>query len=170
MLSKKTTDMLNQQINMELFSAYLYLGFSNYLNSIGHLGYAHWYRVQAQEERDHAMLIYDYLHMNNADVELEKLDKPAFKADGLMDVLKEGLKHEEYITASIHNIYAAALEEKDYRTVQFLDWFVKEQGEEEANAHELIQKTETFGTDAKGLYMLNSELGARVYAPPSLVL
>ena len=87
-----------------------------------------------------------------------------------MDVLKEGLKHEEYITASIHNIYAAALEEKDYRTVQFLDWFVKEQGEEEANAHELIQKTETFGTDAKGLYMLNSELGARVYAPPSLVL
>ena len=170
MLSKKTTKMLNEQVNKELFSAYLYLDFSNYLNTIGLLGYAHWYRIQAQEERDHALLIYDYLHMNNADVVLEAIAKPDFKASKLMDVLKEGLKHEEYITASIHDIYAAAHGEKDYRTVQFLDWFVKEQGEEEANAHELIQKTETVGTDAKGLYMLDNELGARVYAPPSLVL
>lgn len=170
MLSKKTISLLNDQINKELFSAYLYLGFSNYLTSIGHQGYAHWYRIQAQEERDHALLMYDYLHMNNADVHLEKLDKPEFKADTLLDVLKEGLKHEEFITASIYEIYAQALNEKDYRTVQFLDWFVKEQGEEEANAHELIQKTETFGTDARGLYMLNTELSARAYAPPSLVL
>ena len=169
MLSNKTIDMLNAQINKELYSAYLYLEFSNYLNKVGLLGYAHWYRVQAQEERDHAMLIYDYLHENNADVVLEQIDKPDFKPEKLMDVLQEGLKHEEYITASINEIYHNAHEEKDYRTLRFLDWFIKEQGEEEANAHELIGKTELFGGDNKGLYMVNNELGARVYTPTTTV-
>jgi ferritin len=87
-----------------------------------------------------------------------------------MDVLKAGLTHEEYVTSLINDIYSAAHEARDYRTMQFLDWFVKEQGEEETNANDLISKMELFGTDAKGLYMLNQELGARVYSAPSLVL
>lgn len=170
MLSKKVTKLLNEQINKEFYSAYLYLDFANYLGKIGLMGYANWYRIQAQEERDHAMLMYDYLHMNNEEVVFEAIAKPAFKADSMMDVIREGLKHEQFVTASIYNIYAAAQEERDFRTTQFLDWFVKEQGEEEANAQDIITRTEMFGTDAKGLYMLDQELGARVYTAPSLVL
>ena len=83
---------------------------------------------------------------------------------------KAGLEHEEYVTSLINDIYAAAYEVKDFRTMQFLDWFVKEQGEEETNANDLISKMELFGGDPKGLYMLNQELGARVYSAPSLVL
>lgn len=170
MLSKKVAKLLNEQINKEFYSAYLYLDFANYLGKIGLLGYANWYRIQAQEERDHAMLMYDYLHMNSEEVRLEAVDKPDFKPSDMMDVLKEGLRHEQYVTASIHNIYAAAQDEKDFRTVQFLDWFVKEQGEEEANAQDIITRTEMFGSDAKGLYMLDREFAARVYTAPSLVL
>ena len=87
-----------------------------------------------------------------------------------MDVLKAGLAHEEYVTSLIHDIYAAAYEVKDFRAMQFLDWFVKEQGEEETNANDLITKLELFGSDPKSLYMLNQELGTRVYTAPSLVL
>ena len=87
-----------------------------------------------------------------------------------MDALKAGLEHEEYVTSLIHTLYAAAHDVNDFRTTQFLDWFIKEQGEEEKNAQELITKMELFGTDPKSLYMLDAELKARVYAPPSLVL
>ena len=87
-----------------------------------------------------------------------------------MDVLKAGLDHEKYVTSLIHNIYAEAYEAKDFRTMQFLDWFVKEQGEEETNANDMISKMELFGSDPKSLYMLNQELAARVYSAPSLVL
>ena len=87
-----------------------------------------------------------------------------------MDPLKAGLEHEVYVTGLIHNIYAAAQEVNDFRTMQFLDWFVKEQGEEEKTAEDMIKKMELYGDDAKGLYMLNSELAGRTYAAPSLVL
>lgn len=170
MLDKKVAALLNDQINKELFSAYLYLDFSNFYEEKGLAGFANWYKVQAQEERDHALLMYQYLHNNNAKVTLEAVAKPDKVLSGLMDPLKEGLAHEEYVTSLIHNIYAAAQEARDYRTMQFLDWFVKEQGEEENTAHDLITKMELFGTDAKGLYMLDSELGARTYTAPSLTL
>jgi ferritin len=103
-------------------------------------------------------------------VTLDAIAKPdkVFKTD--MDVLKAGLEHEEYVTESIHTIYDAAYKVKDFRTMQFLDWFVKEQGEEETNARDLITKMELFGGDAKSLYMLNQELAARTYSAPSLVL
>ncbi|MDD2428462.1 MAG: ferritin [Eubacteriales bacterium] len=168
MIKKEVTKLLNEQINKELFSAYLYLEFVNYLTEKGLMGYAHWYRVQAQEERDHAMLIYDFLHYHGAKVELDAIDKPVLKADSVMDVLKEGLKHEQFVTASINNIYDLAKQNKDFLTQRFLDWFINEQGEEEANANELILKNEMFGGDARSLYLLDQELMARTYAPPSV--
>ena len=88
----------------------------------------------------------------------------------LADPLNEGLKHEQYVTDLIHTIYAAAKEVNDFRTMQFLDWFVKEQGEEEKNANDLITKMELFGSDPRSLYLLDQELAARVYTAPSLVL
>lgn len=170
MLNKKVKDLINQQINKEFYSAYLYLDFSNYFEAKGLDGFANWYKVQAQEERDHAMLFYQYLHNNNESVTLDAIAKPDVVLDSDMTVLKAGLNHELYVTSLINDIYAAAYEVKDFRTMQFLDWFVKEQGEEETNASDLISKMELFGSDPKSLYMLNGELATRVYSAPSLVL
>ena len=169
-MDKKVHDLLNQQINKEFYSAYLYLEFSNYFEDRGLDGFANWYMIQAQEERDHAMLFYRYLQNENEKVTLEAIDKPTVTINEDMDVLKAGLKHEKYVTSLINDIYAAAHEVKDFRAMQFLDWFVKEQGEEETNANDLITKMELFGSDARGLYLLNQELKARVYSAPSLVL
>ena len=169
-MNAKVRDLLNQQINKEFYSAYLYLDFSNYFEDAGLDGFANWYKIQAQEERDHAMLFYQYLQNENQKVTLEAIAKPDKVFACRMDVLKAGLEHEEYVTSLINTIYAAAYEVKDFRTMQFLDWFVKEQGEEETNANDLITKMELFGSDPKSLYMLNQELKARVYTAPSLVL
>ena len=169
-MDAKVSALLNEQINKELYSAYLYLDMANFYNEKGLDGYSNWYEIQAKEEQDHAMLMYQYLHNNNQKVTLEAIAKPDKVFNTLMDPLKIALEHEEYVTSLINNIYAAADEVNDYRTKQFLDWFVKEQGEEEKNSNDMITKMELFGGDAKGLYMLNSELKARVYSAPSLVL
>ena len=169
-MNEKVRDLLNDQINKELYSAYLYLEFSNYFDDRGLDGFANWYMIQAQEERDHAMLFYQYLKNENQKVTLKAIDKPDKKIECDIDVLRAGLEHEEYVTSLINNIYAAAYDVKDFRTMQFLDWFVKEQGEEETNANDLITKMELFGSDPKSLYMLNQELSARIYSAPSLVL
>ena len=169
-MNAKVRELLNQQINKEFYSAYLYLDFSNYFEDAGLDGFANWYKVQAQEDRDHAMLFYQYLQNENQKVTLDAIAKPDKEIKCHMDVLKAGLEHEEYVTSLINDIYAAAYEVKDFRTMQFLDWFVKEQGEEETNANDLITKMERFGGDPKSLYMLNQELAARVYTAPSLVL
>lgn len=170
MINEKIAGLLNNQINKELYSAYLYLAFANYYTQKGLDGFANWYLIQAQEERDHAMLFMKYMQNNNLTVTLEAIEKPENNYNDNMEPLQGGLEHERYVTDLIHTIYGAAYEAKDFRTMQFLDWFIKEQGEEETNAEALITKMELFGADAKGLYMLNNELGARVYAPPSLVL
>ena len=170
MLNKKVADLLNEQINKELYSGYLYLDMNNYFDKRGLSGFANWYMIQAQEERDHAMLIYKYMQNNDCPITLNAIAKPDKKYKKDMDVLKAGLEHEEFVTASIHTIYDAAYKVKDFRTMQFLDWFVKEQGEEETNARDMITKMELFGSDPKSLYMLNQELAARTYSAPSLVL
>lgn len=170
MINEKVIELLNTQINKELYSAYLYLDFSNYYMEQGLNGFANWYKVQAQEERDHAMLFMQYMQNNNLKVSLLAIDQPDKTYSSTMDALIYGLKHEEYVTSLIHNIYDIAHSNKDFRTMQFLDWFIKEQGEEETNASDLIRKTELFGNDSKGLYMLDQELSTRIYTPPSLVL
>ena len=170
MLNAKVHQLLNQQINKEFYSAYLYLDFSNYFKAKGLDGFANWYMVQAQEERDHAMLFYTYLQNENMPVTLEAIDKPDKVFNSHMAVLEAGLEHEQYVTSLINDIYGAAYDVRDFRTMQFLDWFVKEQGEEETNANDLITKYELYAGDARGLYLLNQELAARVYSAPSLVL
>ena len=169
-MNERVHELLNDQINKELYSAYLYLDFSNYFKRVGLDGFANWYMIQAQEERDHAMLFYQFLQNESKKVTLEAIAKPDKDLKSDMDVLRAGLEHEKYVTSLINDIYAAAYDERDFRTMQFLDWFVKEQGEEETNANDLITKMELFGSDPKSLYMLNQELAARVYSAPSLVL
>ena len=170
MLDAKVAQLLNEQVNKEFYSAYLYLDFSIYYEEEGLDGFANWYKIQAQEERDHAMLMVQYLQNNGGKVTLEAIAKPDRELTSRLRVLELGLEHERYVTGLIHTLYEAAYSAKDFRTMQFLDWFVKEQGEEEKNAEDLIKKMKLYGEDAKGLYMLNSEMAARVYTAPSLVL
>ncbi len=170
MIDKKVAELLNTQVNKELYSAYLYLEFSNFYVEQGLSGFANWYKIQAQEERDHAMLFMQYMQNNDVKVTLEAIDKPDADLKENIDPLKAGYEHEVYVTNLINNIYDAAYSVKDFRTMQFLDWFVKEQGEEETNASDLIKKMELYGSDSRGLYLLDSELGGRVYSAPSLVL
>ena len=169
-MNEKVAQLINEQITHEFYSAYLYLDFANFYASKGLDGFENWYRVQAQEEQSHAMLFYQYLHNNGEKVTLGTIQQPDKVLDSLMDPLKAGLEHEKLVTGLINAIYTQAFEARDYRTMQVLDWFVKEQGEEEKNAGDMITKMELFGGDAKGLYMLNSELKSRMYAAPSLTL
>ena len=170
MINQKVAALLNEQVNKEFYSAYLYLDMSNWFSRKGLDGFANWYKIQAQEERDHAMLFYQYMLNEDITVTLEAIAKPDKVFNTNMDVVKAALGHEIYVTESINTIYAAAYEVKDFRTMQFLDWFVKEQGEEETNSREMISKLELFGDDPKSLYMLNQELAGRTYSAPSLVL
>ena len=169
-MDKKVFTLLNDQINKELYSAYLYLDMANFYSQKGLDGFANWYEIQAKEEQDPAMLIYHYLLNNGQKVTLGAIAKPDKTFKTLMDPLKAAHEHEQYVTSLINAIYAAAIKASDYRTTQFLDWFIKEQGEEEKNSGDMITKMELFGDDAKALYMLNSELAGRVYSAPSLVL
>ena len=169
-MDRKVADLLNQQVNKEFYSAYLYLDMANYYIDLDLDGFGNWYTIQSQEERDHAMLFVQYLQNNGEKVTLEAIDKPDKVFETPLDPLVAAAEHERYVTDLIHKIYEAAYEVKDFRTMQFLDWFVKEQGEEEKNADGMVRKYQLFGSDAKSLYLLNQELAARVYSAPSLVL
>jgi len=170
MLNNEVVQLLNHQINKELYSAYLYLDIANYYADQNLNGFENWFYVQMQEERDHALLFRQYL-LNNAErIQLGQIAAPDGTYTSFRDPLLKALEHEKYVTSSINTIYEVAYNNKDFRTMQFLDWFIKEQGEEEKNADDNIKKYDLFANDPKGLYMLNSELQARIYNPPTLVL
>lgn len=169
-MNAEIAKLLNEQVNREFFSAYLYLDIANHYIENNLEGFGNWFKVQAQEERDHAALMITYLQDNSQKVTLEAIKAPNATTASLEAPIAEALAHEKYITKSIHDIYAASVEQKDFRTMQFLDWFVKEQGEEEKNADTLLQRFKLFGNDPRGLYMLDAELATRTYAPPTLTL
>lgn len=170
MLSQNLTELMNAQIRREFYSAYLYLDIANFYNREGLEGFENWFYVQMQEENAHAMLMRSYLLDSGASIKLLPIEAPEVAFNNFAEPLTAVLEHERLVTASINQIYGAAYEEKDFRTMQFLDWFVKEQGEEEKNAQDLIKKFELFGTDAKGLYQLDQELKARVFNPPNMAV
>ena len=169
-MNDKIATLLNDQINKEFYSAYLYLDIANYYDKQDLDGYANYYMVQAQEERDHALLIMKYMQNNGLTVTLEAIGKPDKTFDSLLAPLQIAADHERYVTSLINNIYHEAHLDKDYRTMKFLDWFVDEQMEEEDSADTMVSRYNLFGSDPKGLYLLDQEYAARVYAPPSLTL
>ena len=170
MLNPDIKKLLVEQVNKELYSAYLYLSIATYYAVKNLNGFENWFLVQAKEELDHAMLFRQYLINEGENVPLAALAAPDENFDSFRAPLDTSLKHEQFVTRSIHAIYALAHKQDDFRTMNFLNWFVNEQAEEEKNADELIKRYELFGSDPKGLYMLNSDLGARTYAPPSMQL
>lgn len=166
-MDARVYELLNDQINKELYSSYLYLSFADYYEEEGLEGFANWYEIQAKEERDHALIFRNYLHENGCKVKLLAIDQPDKEFTTFLEPLEAALEHEKYVTSLINDIYAAAAEVKDYRTMKFLDWFIEEQQEEEDNADKMITRMKLFGSDAKALYDLDQENAARVYSVPS---
>ena len=169
-MNDKIASLLNQQITKEFYSAYLYLDMANFYDEMDLDGYANYYMIQAQEERDHALLFMKYMQNNGLKVTLEAIDKPDKTFETVLDPLVAAAEHERYVTSLINDNYHEAHQAKDYRTMKFLDWFVDEQGEEEDNADSMVSRYKLFGTDPKGLYLLDQEYAARVYTAPSLTL
>ena len=166
-MNERVYDLINKQINAELYSAYLYLSFADYYEEEGLDGYAHWYFVQAQEERDHALIFRNYLHENGQKVKLLAIDQPDKEFSNYLEPLEAGLEHEKLVTSLINDIYTAAREVNDYRAMKFLDWFIEEQMEEEDTADDMITKMKLFGSDSGSLYELDQQYGQRVYSVPS---
>lgn len=170
MLNKRVKDLIVDQVNKELYSAYLYLDFANYYDA-NHLdGFVNWYTIQAKEEMDHAMLFYKYLHKNDEHVVLSAIGKPDKEFTDYLGPVKAGLEHEKYVTSLIENINRVANECNDKETMRILKWFLDEQEEEEENAGDLIAKTEFALENPNGIPVLNNELKKRKYKAPTLKL
>ncbi len=165
MLQQKMIDALNKQINEEMYSAYLYLSMSSWFESIGLKGFANWMKVQFQEEMEHAMKFYNYLLFQGAEVKLLAIAQPPNKWDSPLHAMEETLKHEQYITQCINDLVDLAEQLKDRATYNFLQWFINEQVEEEANDRDIIDKLKLINNDTNGLFMLDRELGQRQFQP-----
>ena len=168
MISEKLETLLNDQIQKELYSAYLYFSFEAYFTSRNLNGYAHWFRVQAMEERDHALIFFNYINHVGGRVKLRQIDAPAWDFKSVEEVVSQQLDHERFVTKSIYTIADQAIEEHDHKTSSFLKWFIDEQAEEENNAEQNLSKIQLVGeSDGKGVLLLDAEMGTRVYAVPS---
>ncbi len=163
MIGKKIEKALNEQINRELYSAYLYLGMSAQSHALGLRGAGNWFYVQYQEETGHALKLYKYLLEQGAGVELASIDKPKATFTTLLAMFEATLKHERFITQSINDLMGLAVSEKDYATQIMLQWFVTEQVEEEANDTEFVTTLKMAGSSAGTLLMLDKQLGKRVF-------
>ena len=166
MFNKKMEKSFNEQINEELYSAYLYLSMVAYFESTNLPGFANWMRVQTQEEIVHAMKFYDYINQRNGRVVLTALADPQIEWKSPMDAFEAAYKHEVHITAKINELVNLAIEEKDHAANMFLQWFVNEQVEEEKSPSDIIQKLKMIKDSSEGLYMLDKELATRVFTPP----
>ncbi|MFP3953727.1 MAG: ferritin [Candidatus Acetothermia bacterium] len=161
MLNEKVEKALNDQINEELFSYYIYLSMGAYFNSESLDGFASWMELQAQEEQEHAMRIFRYVNDRGGRVKLQEIEKPKMEWNSPLDAFENAFDHEQYITGKIHELVDLAEQENDKATLQMLDWFIEEQVEEEATTEAIVDKLDMVGTSGSGLLALDRELGSR---------
>ena len=164
MISKKMEEALNAQVNAELYSAYLYLSMESYFQSLNLNGFANWMRVQTQEEVSHAMKIYDFINERGGRALLKGIDAPPTEWNSPLAVFKAAYAH---VTGLINGLVDMAIKEKDHATNSFLQWVVNEQVEEEASADEIVQQLKMMEKAPGGMFMLDRELGQRVFTPPA---
>lgn len=167
MLSKKLEEAINQQINAELWSAYLYLSMSMHLEATGFKGMANWFFIQFREEQDHAKIFMNYVNSRGGVVKLFPIDKVDTEWKSPLDAFQDTLKHEEKVTSLINNLAHIAYDEKDFASMNMLNWFIDEQVEEEENARDIIDALDKLGSSKNGLYMFDKELSSRTYSVPS---
>ncbi len=166
MFTKKMQQAMNDQIHHELESAYIYLSMAAYFESENYPGFSHWVKMQFDEEMLHAFRFYDYIHSRGEKVILQAIEEPPGKFDSPLAAFETSLAHEKKITGDIHNLYALAMEEKDYPSISFLQWFIDEQVEEEEHVGEVVENVKRVSGVDHALLMLDRELGQR---PPPAV-
>jgi ferritin len=167
MISKKMTAAINEQINAELYSAYMYMAMSSHAQHKGLNGVANWFFVQAQEETTHALKFFHYVQEQGEHAVLKAIEQPPATYASLKAMVQATLKHEKAVTARINKLVDAARKEKDHATEIFLQWFVSEQVEEEASVSDVLARLDLIGEKGPGAFMLDKELGARTFTPPA---
>ena len=160
-MNKTVVENLNKQLNRELYSSYLYLSMSAYCASQNLSGCAHWFRLQSQEEETHGMKIYDFILQRDGEVVLEGIQKPLGQFESIVDVFEKAYAHEKHVTQCLNDLAGVAMQEKDHATAIFLQWFITEQIEEEANVKGLLENLKLAGGSGQGLLMIDRELGGR---------
>ncbi len=166
MISKKLLQLMNTQIEKEFYSAYFYISMSAYCASKNCDGFSHWFYVQAKEECDHAQMIIDYIVKIGAAPQFQAIESPPSTFNSLEEVFAKTLEHEQYVTSLIFGLMDVATAEKDYKSVQFLQWYVSEQMEEEENATALVEKYKMAKVSDAGVLFLDKEAATRVYSQP----
>ena len=161
MISKDMEKAINEQINKELYSSYLYLSMASFLEADGLDGLANFMKAQAREEVEHAMKFYAYVNEQGGRVILDAIEKPKAEFKDVKDIFTLSLEHEKYVTSRINSLVDLALKENDHATKTFLDWYVTEQVEEEATMNSILDKLDRIGTSGQGLLMLDAQLGQR---------
>ncbi len=161
MISDKVNEIINEQINKEFYSGYLYLSMSAHMKELGLFGFSSWLKHQAKEEVEHGLKLFDYLISRNSFVTLKQIRTPEFEFHGIISVFNEIYEHEKCITESVMKVAKQAEEECDRTTLSFIDWFINEQIEEEQNVKDIIKRLELFGEDKVALYLMDKELGER---------
>lgn len=167
MISDKIRDILNEQINKEFYSAYLYLSMSAYFSEIGLYGFSNWAKVQSKEEIDHGMILFEYVLGRNSQIHLAQISTPSFDMKSPIDVFEQIYNHERSITSAIDCVAEMTEGECDLATRNFIDWYLKEQIEEEAQVSRIIAKLKTFGSEKSALYLIDRELSSREYEAPN---
>jgi ferritin len=166
MLSQKLQDALNDQINKELYSEYIYLSMEAFLLQNDLDGIANFFHVQTQEEHMHAMKIYNFIIDRGGKVALKKIDAPPTEFKSVVDVFEQTLAHEQYVTKSINELMDIAIKEGDHALISFLKWYVDEQVEEESTVGKILTRLKLIGGEGHGLLMIDQELAARTFTPP----
>lgn len=164
-MKEKIEKALNKQMNFEFYSSYTYLAMAAYFDATGMEGMSNWMQLQAAEEWAHGMKFYNFINERGGRVKLDKIDAPTFEYGSVLEVFKETLEHEQLVTSKINDIFALAVEEKDFATQTFLNWFVAEQVEEEDAVNKIIDKLKLIGSSNAALFMFDKDLGSRVLAP-----
>lgn len=167
MISKKLEEAINEQINKELYSEYLYLAMAAYFDAVDLPGFANFFKVQVQEERFHAMKFYDFLNERGGKVVLKKIDKPQTEFESPLDIMEISYKHEQYVSDLINKLMDLAISENDHAVKSFLNWYVDEQVEEEDSMNKILNQLKWIDGKGNGLLMLDKELAGRVFNPPT---
>lgn len=167
MIKKEMAQALNEQINKEMYSAYLYMSMSAYSGRMGLKGFANWFMVQYHEEMFHAMKLYEYVQRQGEDVKLDAIKAPPAQFSSQLDMFTQTLAHEQFITSSINGLMEMAQSQKDHATQIFLEWYITEQVEEEENDNDIIAQLQLIGDNAHALLMLDRELAARAVTVPA---
>ena len=167
MISKKMAEALNGQVNAEFYSAYLYLSMEAYFESMNLPSFANWMRAQIQEESIHAMKIYDFVNERGGRVLLKSIEQPPTEWKSPLAAFEAAYKHEQKVTGLINDLVNLAIEEKDHASNTFLQWFVNEQVEEESSVNEVVQKLKMLENAPGGQFLIDRELGQRVFTPPT---